>query len=243
MCWRFTGVVVVLWLLGGGVGEATAGNFAYSGSLQYATGHYALEERTTSLYLFNGLRWGARRWAAQVNVPFVLQSPSGAVPMMDATVGVGDAFLRLEGDLVRLRGSRPSVRLAAEVKAPLSRTHPSFGTGEWDVGGGVSLAERVGGNFVFLDATYWMFGDPPGIDLRDALAYGLSFGRPMGRLGVLASVTGYSRLLTGVDPPVQAGLFLSWWMRSQRSLSVGAVFGLTDAAPDGGVSLGWRVGI
>jgi hypothetical protein len=137
--------------------------------------------------------------------------------------------------------SKPIDDLIAAGKAPLAASE-SFGTGEWDYGGGASLANHLGGNFVFVEAIYWFLGDPAGVELRDALAYAISIGRPFGRFGTLASLTGYTRLVDGVEPPVQVGAMLSYRLRSGRSLSAGVTFGITDSASDVAVSLGWNVG-
>lgn len=160
-----------------------------------------------------------------------------------AELAVGDPVGRLDVKLWDERGALPAVRAVAVAKAPLADVDRGFGTGEWDYGGGLSLAKAAGRIFLFADATYWVWGDMPGLELKDAVAYGFSVGVPLGglRWGLFGSVSGSTAVVEGVDPPVQVGLGLTRALESGRSLSANAAVGLTESSPDVTLSLGWML--
>jgi hypothetical protein len=260
---------VASWILTGATPSA-AHELAYTGSLQLATGGYGLSEPTRSLYFLSGLTLSSGAWRFSSSIPLVAQStPSisnsgvGPVPGDDphhpryvppatgttvsrsGELGVGDPSLRAEVEILKPKGSIRSLRLVGVAKAPLAASGRGLGTGAWDYGTGVAVVQRLGGAFAFADVTYWVLGDPAGIDLQNSVAYSVAFGRMLaaGKLGVLGSLSGYTRVLPDFDPPAQLGFLMTYWLRSGRSVTGGAAFGVTDAAPDFTLSLGWRVGL
>jgi len=248
---------------------------AYTGSLQFSTGEYIFTERTNSVYLFSGVAVSSGRLSLTTSVPLILQStpwvsyggagmiPSGGaqhsqvdgrargrrVVIPDTSefeqIGLGDPLMRVDVKLIKEGKTIPSVHLAAEAKVPLADVDQGFGTGEWDYGGGVSLAKTVGNNFVFVDMIYWVLGDLPDLELGDPLAYSIALGRPLagGKFAVLASLSGYTEITDDTDPPAQLGLALTYRLASGRNLSGGAVFGLTESSPDFLLSFGWEIGL
>jgi len=239
----------------------------YSGSLQYATGEYFLAERSNSLFFTNALGLSAGRLRISGSVPLILQSSpwlvygaggTGGAGVMDGTgsevgvdtasqqqLGLGDPMLYAGFEILRGRSLPVSLRLTGSVKAPMGDVERGFSTGEWDYAAGLSLSGLLGGTLLFADVAYWVFGDPPGLEYLDPLAYSLGFGRPLagGKLGLLASVFGYTEVIEGVAPPVQASLSLSYLIDWRRSLMGGVSIGLTDSSPDIAVSLGWSLAL
>ena len=168
-------------------------------------------------------------------------TPSSSMPF--SGVGIGDPIGRVDVALAGADAGRPSVSLVGAVKAPFADVGRGFGTGQWDVGAGLSGAVTVGGTSVLADAVYWRVGNPAGASLRNALAYALSIGRalPRSRWSVLGTVSGASSLWTGLAAPVQAGLGVGYLQESGRSVFVTAAAGLTRTAPAISTGLGWRV--
>jgi hypothetical protein len=125
-------------------------------------------------------------------IPSNSRQPSSKIEDLVYQTGVGDPLVRGDVEILRDTASRPSLRLHAAAKLPLMDPGDGFSTGEWDVGSGISLAKRVGHNAVFADVAYWRFGDPPGLELKDAVAYSAAYGRtmPNGRWSIMASVSG-----------------------------------------------------
>ncbi len=159
------------------------------------------------------------------------------------STGLGDPLVRADLELMTDRGSRPSLRINASTKVPVAEMDGGFGTGAWDVGGGLSLAKRLGRGSLFMDVSYWDFGDLPDLELQNALAYGLAYGRVLGsgRWSVLTSISSWTSIVDGADPPVQLGVGLSRLFSTGRSVSVTAGVGLTETAPDVSIALGWRL--
>ncbi len=168
-------------------------------------------------------------------------TPSSGMPF--SRVGIGDPIGRIDVALLRADAEHPVVSLVGAAKAPLANVNRGFGTGEWDVGAGLSSAVKVANISVFAEAVYWRLGNPPGGSLRNAVAYALSIGRafPRSRWSVLGTVSGASSLWTGLEAPVQAGMGIGYLLESGSSVFATAAAGLTRTAPAISTGLGWRV--
>ena len=167
-------------------------------------------------------------------------TPSSGMPF--SGVGIGDPVGRIDVALSR-DADLPVVSLVGAAKAPLANVGRGFGTGQWDVGTGLSSAVNVAGISVFAEAVYWKIGNPQGASLRNAVAYAMSIGRvfPRSRWSALGTVSGASSLWTGLEAPVQAGMGVGYLLESGSSVFVTAAAGLTRTAPAISTGLGWRV--
>jgi len=168
-------------------------------------------------------------------------TPSSGMPF--SGVGIGDPVGRIDVALTQPGAEHAVVSLVGAVKAPLANVNRGFGTGEWDVGAGLSSAVKVAGISVFAEAVYWRLGNPPGASLRNAVAYALSVGRsfPRSRWSVIGTVSGASSLWTGLEAPVQAGMGVGYLLESGSSVFATAAAGLTRTAPAISTGLGWRI--
>lgn len=158
-------------------------------------------------------------------------------------VGVGDPTFRVDVDLVRPGRSDVTVTLSGQVKAPVADPERGFGTGEWDGGGALSVAGRVGGSvLLFGEVGYWVLGDMPELELQDPVSYSVGIGHALGdgRVSLLASLSGYSRILADTDPPLDVGGAIGYRIAEGRSLNLGLTIGLSESSPDFAVSAGWR---
>jgi hypothetical protein len=176
---------------------------------------------------------GGRRQGQKVDLPDTL----------DLEPGLGDPILNGSLELFSEGGTWPSLRLEGDVKLPLADSEGGFGTGEWDYGVGISLSKRFRRTFVFIDIEYWVLGDLPELELRDGLHYGASIGHlfPGGRISGLLSVSWAARIIETADPPVYAGLGLSYLWDSGIALTLGSTLGLTESSADVQASLGWSL--
>lgn len=168
---------------------------------------------------------------------------SGSSDMMSAHLGLGDPIGRLELELLPGANAQRSLSVVGAVKAPFAGVSSGFGTGKWDVGGGMSAAFAFGRTSILADAVYWKLGNPSGWSLQDAVAYAVSVGRVLegGRWSVLASITGASPIWAGLSAPVQGGAGVGYLLPSGSSIIFSAAAGLTNTAPSIATSLGWRV--
>lgn len=164
--------------------------------------------------------------------PFEIQV---ADPMLDAGV-----------ELLRLRGGATRVNAQAFVKLPLADPASGIGTGEFDFGGGLTLAAAGRDAFVFADVSHWILGDMRDLPLRNltsaAVGVGRSFGE-MGRWSLMGSVNGSTAIIANVDPSVSAGIGLGLAMAERRFLNAALSVGFTESTPDWTFSVGWRVGL
>lgn len=139
---------------------------------------------------------------------------------------------------------RTSVRANANVKFPLADPTGGFGTGAWDFGAGLSVAQRLGLNFIWLvNATYWQLGDMDELDFINPLSFSSGIGRVSANSKWLisANIYGYTKVLDEADPPLSAGLNSSVSITEKVQLSANLVIGLSESSSDFSTGLGWSI--
>ncbi len=161
------------------------------------------------------------------------------------TSGAGDPMARVDVTVLRLTTRRPAVSLAGGFKVPLASVDSGLGTGKWDYGGGLSVAQPVAGVLVMADLFYWKLGDLPDLELQDTLAYSIGVGKVIGggRLSVMGSFLGSTVILEGSTPARSVSLAVSYLSAPGRSLTAGASVGLSETAPACSLWLGWRLAL
>jgi hypothetical protein len=159
--------------------------------------------------------------------------------------GFGDPLLRGDVELLGPGVRRTSLRLGASAKPPVASTEHGLGTGAWDYGAGMLVSTRAGVHSVSVDVAYWHIGDLDDLPLANAWAYGVAYGRTLtgGRWVLLASASGFSTIIEGQDPPLQAGVGLGRVFTSGHALTGTVSFGVTSSAPAVSVGLGWRLSL
>ena len=169
--------------------------------------------------------------AADVDVP------SSAVTGYESAVG--DPTMQASWRAIDQGGT--AVTASAFAKAPVADT-ATFGTGEWDVGGGIGIARWFGRSLVLgLDVAYSHLGDMPALDFQNPVAGTASvtyYSSSDWGLGVSAS--GSTSALEGYDGPAWIGAHV---VRGTGPAGWGlsAAVGLTETTPDVSVGLTWRV--
>ena len=243
---------------------------AYEGGVSVATGSYIFTTRTTSVTIATGLTYTTGRLTLRAGLPVFVQNTSllagsgaGMMPsgggsggnvggggMMGGGSGssvahyrttAGDPTVQVGWRLVNQ--NRTGVTLSVAAKIPVTDT-TAYGTGEWDVGGTLSLTHRALGRVFFgLDVAYWHLGDLPQLNFRDPLLGTATVSRlfPPTWAGSLF-VTGGTAALRGYQPPVSVGAGVTH-LGGQRVLwGVTAAVGLTETAPQFSLGATWRVG-
>lgn len=183
--------------------------------------------------------------STQGNASFASPALSGEPVEVPSTVvtdyqtRVGDPTVQVA--LFPVRG-RTAFGITASAKVPLTDT-TDFGTGEWDVGGSVSLSQQIGagGTFVGVDLGYWILGDLPDLELRDPWLVGasVSFVRPSGWGGSL-SVSGAQSVVEGFENAYSIGAGLIR-VGSRGSIGANVSFGLTETTPTVSAGIIWRL--
>lgn len=163
-------------------------------------------------------------------------------PPADALAGfetaIADPLVQLTASLIRT--DRVALRLTGGAKLPLADTS-KFGTGQWDVGGGLGASLYFGRSVLGFDAAYWHFGDLPELELRDVASASASYGRvaPSG-WGWLATVRASTTIIDGYAPPVSIGAGVSR-LRGRGRFGLSLSLGLTELSPDLAIGTFWAV--
>jgi Putative MetA-pathway of phenol degradation len=254
---------------------AAGGTLSYTGSLQMARGTYIFTQPTSGYFFFNGLSFTSETFTLAATIPLIYQSspyvsytgvgvlPSGGSessavsqrqgrePVLVPEIaeynqyGVGDPVIAAGLTLVRESRSGPAIQISGQIKAPLASVEKGFGTGEWDYSAGLGLSKRLGSVFLFADVGYWILGDLPELELRNAWTYAFSIGHALagGKLALMASYSGITEVIAGVAPPSSLALGFSARVGGGSSLMLNAAFGLSEASPDLSLSVGWSIGL
>jgi hypothetical protein len=154
---------------------------------------------------------------------------------------VGDPTVSV--NLALGRASRTRVLLGVGAKVPVADS-ASFGTGEWDVGGSVSVSRRLGSSVLFgLDVSYWHLGDLAALDLRDPVLASASLAYlSLSGWVTSAAVMGARSVIEGFGDTylVSAGVSK---VGSAGAVGVTASLGLSETAPDLACGITWRLGL
>lgn len=241
----------------------------YEGGISVATGNYFYTTRTTSWTIATGLAYTAGRLTLRAGLPVFVQNsslvrgsgagmmPSGGVMSGGGGGGMGGGMMGgsaagfraaagdpiLQAGWALVNGARTAIRVAAAAKVPATDT-TEYGTGQWDVGGTVSLAQHAGANvFLGLDLAYWHLGDPPTMDFRDPIAATVSASDVFANTwGASLSVTGGTSALRGYEGPVSLGATVTRLDRGNL-WGLTATVGFTETVPDFTIGASWRIGL
>ena len=234
-----------------GAAPAAAQQVGFSLAAAGARGTYDATYRLSGAYLFAGVDVTGGPVKLWVSVPFIRSSSTvdAIDPVTGATVtskasnsGVGDPLVRLDLRLIDSRTHSLQFRVSSAVKPSIVDASGGLGTGKTDVAVGGSLFKGFGRTSVFVDALYWKYGDPDGIDFQDAVVYSVGFGRVFGtgRWGTMVTVSGASKAIAGGDAPTQLNVAALYSASRRQSLAVSAGVGLTGVTGGVSVSTSWR---
>lgn len=170
-----------------------------------------------------------------------LRPGTGALATTVTNCGMGDLIVRGRVYVVDERGWVPTIAVRAHVKAATADADRGLGTGKPDEGIGVEVSRTLGrGALVMGDAGYTMVGKPAGADFANTWWYDVGFGQDMARGVVNLSVffEEYSAVVPGLVPARDLLATLSLKSAGGWRVQVSGQFGLSDGAPDHGVTFG-----
>lgn len=130
------------------------------------------------------------------------------------------------------------------IKFPFTDPTSGYGTGSWDIGAGISFAQRVGSRFVWLlDAMYWQLGDMEELEFKNPLSYSTGIGGFFANAKWMLSANfyGYTRILEDNDPPLSTGIAMGFNLSPTVQLTSNVTFGLTESVPDFSTGFGWSI--
>lgn len=156
--------------------------------------------------------------------------------------GFGDPWVHLSVSLLKPGGST-SLRLTSGFKIPMADPVRGFGTGAWDAGAGLSLAQRIQKTILFADASYWWLGDMNDLELKNSLSYGVGAGRMFypSKWMITGSLQGSTAIIDNFDPPVSVNAALGYLFSGSASVNGVISAGLSESAPDFTLGFGWDI--
>lgn len=167
-------------------------------------------------------------------------APMPVSPFPSQACGTGDIVVRGRYYVVDEHGWAPTIALRGHVKAPTASAERGLGTGRPDEGVGVEVSRAFAGTFVMADVGYTVIGDPTGFDYDDNWWYDVGVGQDLARGVVNLSVffEEYSSIVPGL--PTARDILAAVMIRGAGGwrLQVSGQFGLSDGAPDHGLSVG-----
>lgn len=236
-----------------GAAPVAAQELGYTASL-FVTHAGTPTETYDNVYVFNTVDLTSGRLRFSLSVPWVRQHlvtedtisivDGSLIPGTDTvTTGFGDPLARVDVRVVEDWSRALQVGVVGSVKLPVVDVAGGLGTGETDVGFGISAFKGAGRNSLLIDALYWKYGDPEGVDFEDALSYSVGMARMLGtgRWSTMVSLSGFTSALEGQSPPVQLNVGLLGLVGRRQSLAISAGFGLTDSAGDFSIGTSWRI--
>lgn len=136
-----------------------------------------------------------------------------------------------------------NLNLNASVKLPFTNPASGFGTGAWDFGTGISLFRRIHTMFLFMDTMYWRMGDMNDLDLINPVTGSAGAGKAFkgGQWMVNTSISGSTKIIGSVDPPLNLNTGLGYMKSSKTLLNSTFSFGLSETSPDFTASVGWSI--
>lgn len=166
--------------------------------------------------------------------------PSGTRETGTYQAVVGDPVARATFTPFQGFGTLRFIDIQAMAKAPVADTASGVGTGQWDVGAGISAGIGFGQTYIFGDVAVWSPGDLPTLELNEYASVSVGIGQSLGDdWSMLASVVYSSPVIDGISPPASIGGGLNYRIGDGGGVNFGASFGLTDSSPDLSVYLGW----
>ncbi|HKY22018.1 MAG TPA: transporter [Vicinamibacterales bacterium] len=165
-----------------------------------------------------------------------------ATPARETTnCGLGDVVVRGRYFLIDERGWIPTIAIRAHLKTPTASAAHGLGTGRPDEGIGVEVSRTVGRGLVaMVDGGYTNIGKPAGADFRNSWSYDVGIGQDLANGVVNLSVffEAYSSIVRGFTSSRDILAAVALRSASGWRFQVAAEVGLSDGAPDRGITFG-----
>ncbi len=155
--------------------------------------------------------------------------------------GPGDIVVRGRYYLVDERGWIPTIALRAHVKAPTASAARGLGTGRPDEGIGFEITRTIGGGVLaMVDGGYTVIGKPDGLALQNVWWYDVGIGRIVanGAADISVFFEEYRALVPGLANARDLLAAVTIRRPSGWRVQVAGLFGLSEGAPDLGLTLG-----
>jgi hypothetical protein len=155
-----------------------------------------------------------------------------------------DPSLMVNATVFTSERGRTIISSSVGVKFPIANPNAGFGTGEWDIGAGLSWSQRFSEQWiVIISGMYWKLGDMEELNFNDMVSYSTGLGRSFGnaKLMAIGNFFGSTEIIDGVDPPMSVGAGLSYRPSTKLNFNTNVLMGLSESASDLSFGLGWSV--
>ncbi|HEY3044627.1 MAG TPA: transporter [Vicinamibacterales bacterium] len=154
--------------------------------------------------------------------------------------GMGDIVVRGRYYLLDERRWLPTIALRGHVKAPTASAERGLGTGKPDEGVGLEVSRTIaGGTLAMVDGGYTVIGKPAGVDYNNNWWYDVGIGQDIRKVVNLSVFfEEYRTIVRGLSNPRDVLAAVSVTGASGWRFQVSGEFGLSDGAPDHGLTFG-----
>ena len=168
-------------------------------------------------------------------------SPTTGSSKSGRACGMGDVIMRGRYFLVVEPGWVPTIAVRGHVKAPTASAARDLGTGRPDEGLGIEVSRTIAGGLIAMaDGGYTFIGKPAGVDYGNTWWYGVGIGQDLAKGAVNLSI------FLEEDRAIVHGFANSRDILAAVSVKgargwrvqVSGEVGLSDGAPDHGVTFG-----
>ncbi len=162
------------------------------------------------------------------------------LPQTVTNQGLGDVVLQGRYYVLEEQQWMPDVAVTARVKFPTANPDVGLGTGEFDEGVGLELTKEVFRDVLLLGtAGFTITGKPNTVSLRNQWNYNVGVGYSFtDRLLATVYYEEWRALISGFQNPRDVLMGLNYRLPSGLSLSGSVLIGLSDGAPDWGLTGG-----
>ena len=155
--------------------------------------------------------------------------------------GLGDVVVRGRYYAIDERGWIPTIAIRAHVKVPTASEERGLGTGRPDEGVGVEITRTIGRGLVaMVDGGYTIIGDRAGYAFNNTWWYDVGLGQDLagGVVNLSVFVEEYRALVPGVENAREVLAALSLKSAGGWRVQISGALGLSDGAPDHGITVG-----
>ncbi len=157
------------------------------------------------------------------------------------TCGTGDIVVRGRYYVVDERGWMPTIAVRGHVKAPTASAERGLGTGRPDEGVAIEVSRTIaGGAMAMVDGGYTVIGKPEGVEFNNNWWYAVGIGQDLGKgaLNLSAFFEESRSIVPGLANARDVLAAVSLKGAAGWRVQVTGQFGLSDGAPDHGVTFG-----
>lgn len=232
-------------LMGGAAAQVSVGAGA-----EWTSGKYGGTETTDTLYIPFIFKYETGPWLLKATVPYLrVSGPAnvigtgteritlpGASSARRTEAGLGDVVLSAFNTVMNERRDAIGLDLGAKVKLPTADEERGLGTGETDYALQADVFKPFGDVNAFGSLGYRVYGDPPGLNLRNVAYYGIGATYRMAANTTVGIAYDYRpRIVTGGSEISEATLFWSRRLSREWRLQLYGVAGFGNGSPDAGV--------